>query len=81
LALYEAMISIAGGRFRGVQKGLRDGYGKPIEPLILFDDATPGAHGSTLALPASEMSIHAVIAKLREKREEFESCRFEKDAA
>jgi len=55
------------------------GYGKPIEPLILFDDATR-AHGSTLALPVSEMSIHAVIARIREKREEFES-RSKEDAA
>jgi len=73
LVLFEAMISIAGGRFRGVQKGFRDGYGRPIEPLILFDDATPGSDGSTLALPASEMSVFAVIKALREKRQQFES--------
>jgi len=79
--LYDSMISIGGGVFRGVQKGFRDGNGKPVEPLILFDDASIGSHGSTLALPASQISMFAVIAALREKRKQFESRMFQRDAA
>ena len=60
LVLYDAMIALGGGVFRGVQQGI-------AEPLILFDDASSEPR-LTLALPASKLSAHAVIEAIRTKR-------------
>ena len=80
LVLYDAMVALGGGVFRGVQQGFRDGRGKPVEPLILFDDSAESPM-FTIAMPASKISAHAVIAAIREKRKQFEASVFEADAA
>jgi hypothetical protein len=61
LIFYHAMIALGGGIYRGVQQGV-------AEPLILFDDASLESQRWTLALPASKISAHAVIAAIRDKR-------------
>jgi hypothetical protein len=64
LVLYDAMIALGGGIFRGVQQGIG-------EPLILFEDASPESSRLTLALPASKLSAHAVIEAIRSKRQRY----------
>jgi hypothetical protein len=64
LVLYDAMIALGGGVFRGVQQGI-------AEPLILFDDASVESPRFTLALPASKISAHAVIEAIRNKRQRY----------
>ena len=63
LVLYDAMIALGGGIYRGVQHGMG-------EPLILFDDASSEPR-LTLALPASKLSAHAVIEAIRSKRQRY----------
>jgi hypothetical protein len=64
LVFYDAMIALGGGVFRGVQQGIG-------EPLILFEDASPESSRFTLALPASQISAHAVIEAIRSKRQRY----------
>jgi hypothetical protein len=61
LVLFDAMIALGGGIYRGVQQGI-------AEPLILFDDASAESPRLSLALPASKVSAHAVIEAIRSKR-------------
>jgi hypothetical protein len=68
----ETMVVLGGGRFRGTQAGFRGRRGIRVEPLVLFDDAA-GAHTSTMALPASQVSARAVRAAIKAKSEEFET--------
>jgi hypothetical protein len=59
--LYDAMVALGGGIYRGVQQGI-------VEPLILFEDASLESLRFTLALPASKVSALAVIEAIRDKR-------------
>jgi hypothetical protein len=66
--LYDSMVSLGGGIFRGVQQSFLDGSGRQVEPLILFDDSESRF---SIAMPASKVSAYAVIAAIREKRQQI----------
>jgi hypothetical protein len=77
--LYDSMVSLGGGVFRGVQPGFRDASGKIVEALVLFDSTD--SPRVSIALPASKISAHAVIGAIREKRKQFQSRTFEQNVA
>jgi hypothetical protein len=70
--LYEAMVHLGGGRFRGLLPAFRSRDGSITEALVLFDDAS-GVHQSTMALHVSEVRARTVRQRIESKRAEYEA--------
>jgi hypothetical protein len=61
--LFETIIGLGGGKYRGVQPSFRDKHGNLVEDLILFDSPQTG---STLGLYSSQLNADAVRRKIGE---------------
>jgi hypothetical protein len=65
--LYNEMVELGGGVFRGVQPGF-----KQHPPLILFDDAgLPPNQSSTMCIAPADLSADAVRRAILSQRERY----------
>ena len=68
--LYKIMTELGGGRFRGIQRGFRNRHGRWVEALALFDSP---ATKTTLAIPVSQISAHAVRQHIAKSDAQFQT--------